>query len=72
MPSSAVPLSALFGKAEAADVKVSPGGKYIAWLARGEGVLNLWSAPLPPLSEAETETCNIPGARHGRVAAYLL
>lgn len=41
-----VPLSALFAKAEATNVKVSPGGKYVAWLARGEGVLNFWLAPL--------------------------
>ena len=42
-----VPLAALFGKAEAASVQISPAGKYIAWLARSDGVLNLWLAALP-------------------------
>lgn len=45
-----VPLAALFAKAEAASVQVSPLGNYVAWLARADSVLNLWLASLP-LSE---------------------
>ena len=46
----AVDLSALFGKAAAASVQVSPMGGWIGWLARSDGVLNLYVArlPLPP------------------------
>lgn len=60
-------------------MKVSPGGKHIAWMARGDGVLNLWLAPLERRSGAMRsrsqcktaekirsgvlEGTNIPGAR---------
>ena len=51
--SRTVPLQDLFGKAEAVEVRVSPGGKYVSWLGRGlsgqgQGVLDLWIAPTPP------------------------
>ena len=46
-PMQPVLLSTLFGKAEAAGVQVSPLGRWLAWLARSDGVLNLWVAALP-------------------------
>ena len=48
-PTDAEPISlaALFSKSEAASVKVSPRGNYLTWMARTDGVLNLWLAPLP-------------------------
>ena len=42
-----VPLTALFAKAEAASVQISPRGEWVGWLARTSGVLNLFVAPLP-------------------------
>ena len=61
----AIPLAALFSKSDAASVKVSPLGKYIAWLARWEGVLNLYVAPLPlPAEDHSGRSANsIPGAQ---------
>ena len=61
--SGKIPLAALFGKAEAANVQVSPQKNWLSWLARCEGgVLNLWVAALP-LAEADGSGNSIPGAR---------
>lgn len=58
-----IPLSALFGKADVASLKVSPGGKWISWLARNDGFLDLWLAPLPLESKINSDkNNNIPGA----------
>ena len=64
MPSS-VTLPTLFSKAEAASVQVSPLGNHLAWLARVNGVLNLYIAPLPlpPASGGGAAANKIPGAR---------
>ena len=55
----------LFSKAEAASVQVSPLGNHLAWLARVNGVLNLYIAPLPlpPASGGGAAANKIPGAR---------
>ena len=59
-----VPLPALFVKSSAAAVKVSPRGTYLAWMARADGVLNLWLAPLPlPLPNKSDLPNAVPGAR---------
>ena len=57
-----ITLPVLFSKSEAASVKVSPHGKFIAWLARTDGVLNLFFAALP-LAESNPGSNAIPGAR---------
>ena len=59
-----VPLTALFAKAEAASVQISPHGSWVGWLARTSGVLNLFVAPLPlPNEVVGQKACNsIPGA----------
>jgi hypothetical protein len=41
-----VPLPALLGKADASSIKISPGGRWLAWLVRQDGVLNMWAAPV--------------------------
>jgi hypothetical protein len=60
-----VPLTALFAKAEAASVQISPRGEWVGWLARTSGVLNLFVAPLP-LPSQDAGDCrpsnSIPGA----------
>ena len=61
--SGTIPLTALFGKVEAANVQVSPQKNWLSWLARcDDGVLNLWAAALP-LAEADGIDNSIPGAR---------
>ena len=52
----------MFAKAEGAQVQVSPLGKWLGWLARTNGSLNLWVAPLP-LSPEKCGSNKIPGAR---------
>jgi hypothetical protein len=66
-----VPLTALFGKVEAASVKVSPRGNWLGWLARGDsGVLDLYIAPLPLQQAGDGAAINaIPGARQLTAAA---
>ena len=57
-----IPLAALFGKVDAAQMQVSPQGKYLGWLARSpSGVLDLWVAPLPLPKQAKKSSA-IPGA----------
>jgi len=67
MSTDDIPLHTIFGKAEAESVKVSNGGKWLAWLARSSGkggVLDLWVAPLPlPSPGPKKEANRIPGAR---------
>jgi hypothetical protein len=58
-------LAALFGKAEATSVQLSPGGVFVGWLARSSnGVLNLFVAPLRLItSDWSTSSDNtVPGA----------
>ena len=58
-----VPLAALYSKAEAASVQLSPGGAWVGWLARSSsGVLDLFAARLPLPSEGSTCGNSIDGA----------
>ena len=54
--------SALFGNPERAHAELSPDGKWLAWLAPKDGVLNVWVAPLdkPKLARALTNEKNRP------------
>ena len=63
MSTSSIPLKSLFGKSEAAMVKVSPGGKWLAWLARTNGILNIWIASLPLNDFDEMDVMEISGAK---------
>lgn len=40
-----IPRDVLFGNPERAQVRMSPDGKHLSWLAPLEGVLNVWVAP---------------------------
>lgn len=40
-----IPRDALFGNPERVNVKLSPDGKYLSWVAPVDGVLNVWVAP---------------------------
>ena len=67
---SAPPLPSLFAKAEAAHVQVSPHGKWLGWLARTDGRLNLFVAPLPLAAPSSPHQPNsVPGARQLTAAA---
>jgi dipeptidyl aminopeptidase/acylaminoacyl peptidase len=48
----------LFGNPERAGVQISPDGKYLAWLAPSEGVLNVWVAPVGDLERARAVTAD--------------
>jgi dipeptidyl aminopeptidase/acylaminoacyl peptidase len=41
-----IPRAALFGNPERAGAQLSADGKWLAWLAPKDGVLNVWAAPL--------------------------
>lgn len=46
----------LFGNPDRAQVRLSPDGRWIAWLAPREGVLNVWVAPVRELDAARPVT----------------
>ena len=57
-----IPLDSLFGKPTAAAVTISPLGRWLAWLSRGDaGVLDLWVATLP--LSGQSSAGGLPGAR---------
>ncbi len=47
---------ALFGNPERANVKISPDGSTLSWIAPVNGVLNVWVAPADDLSKARAVT----------------
>lgn len=51
--SQLIPRSVLFGNPERAGLSISPDGKYLAWLAPLDGVLNGWVAPREDFSKAK-------------------
>jgi dipeptidyl aminopeptidase/acylaminoacyl peptidase len=53
-----VPRSALFGNPERATVRLSPDGRWLAWLAPIDGVLNVHVAPVGDLAAARAVTGN--------------
>jgi dipeptidyl aminopeptidase/acylaminoacyl peptidase len=46
----------LFGNPDKAQVRVSPDGKHLAWLAPSNGVMNVWVAPIGQLDKAKAVT----------------
>jgi dipeptidyl aminopeptidase/acylaminoacyl peptidase len=51
-----IPRKLFFGNPDAADVFVSPDGKWLSYLAPRNGVLNLWIAPIDHLDRAKCLT----------------
>src|SRR5687767_8802870 len=51
-----IPRRVLFGNPERSDLKVSPDGKYLSYLAPVDGVMNVWVAPAGDLSKARAVT----------------
>lgn len=51
-----IPRDALYGNPERADVKISPDGRHLSWLAPVDGVLNVWVAPVSDLDAAAPVT----------------
>jgi len=54
--SAIIPRRVLFGNPERADLKVSPDGKYLSYLAPVEGVMNVWVAPAGDIAKAKAVT----------------
>lgn len=46
----------LFGNPSRAQLRVSPDGKYLSWLAPRDGVMNIWIAPANDVSKARPYT----------------
>jgi dipeptidyl aminopeptidase/acylaminoacyl peptidase len=51
-----IPRKVLFGNPDRAQVRISPDGAYLAWLAPVDGVLNVWVAPRQDLAAARPVT----------------
>ncbi|MGO1073551.1 S9 family peptidase [Lysobacter sp. CA199] len=51
-----IPRDLLFSNPERTNVKVSPDGKYLSWVAPLNGVLNVWAAPIGHLDQAKPVT----------------
>lgn len=51
-----IPRDVLFGNPDKAGPQISPGGKYISWLADVNGVMNVFVAPTGDLSKAKPVT----------------
>ena len=58
-----VPRRAFFDSAERSDVKVSPDGKRVGWLATSQGVANLWVAPIEAPLKGQAVTRELGGVR---------
>jgi dipeptidyl aminopeptidase/acylaminoacyl peptidase len=53
-----IPRQVLFGNPERTNVQISPDGKFLAWLAPSQGVLNVWVAPIDELADAKVVTAD--------------
>jgi dipeptidyl aminopeptidase/acylaminoacyl peptidase len=51
-----IPRQVLFGNPDRTNVRLSPDGQYLSWLAPVDGVLNLWLAPRGDLGAARPVT----------------
>ena len=51
-----IPRDALFGNPTRAGAQISPDGKWLAWLAPSDGVLNVWMAPASDPDAAKAMT----------------
>lgn len=54
--SDLIPRSILFGNPDRVDVRISPDGSQLSWLAPKDGVLNIWVAPVGKLDQAKVVT----------------
>jgi dipeptidyl aminopeptidase/acylaminoacyl peptidase len=53
-----IPRQAVFGNPQQAQVRISPDGEWISWLAPRDGVMNIWLAPSTALSDARPITAD--------------
>ncbi len=51
-----IPRQTLFGNPAVVDVRISPDGQWLSWLAPYEGVMNVWMAPVDDASAANPLT----------------
>ena len=51
-----IPRSEIFGNPDKTNPQISPDGKWIAYLAPKDGVLNVWVAPVGKMDEAKVIT----------------
>lgn len=54
--SNLIPRSVLFGNPQKASARVSPNGKWLAYLAPVDGILNVWVAPIDDIANAKQIT----------------
>lgn len=55
-PDAIIPRAVLAGNPERAQMRVSPDGRMLSWLAPVDGVMNVWVAPVGRLGEARSLT----------------
>ncbi|MGH7177741.1 MAG: S9 family peptidase [Tepidisphaeraceae bacterium] len=55
-PTKLIPRAVLFGNPDKAQPRISPDGKWLAFVAPVDGVLNVWVAPTDSLSQAKPVT----------------
>ncbi|WP_428940535.1 S9 family peptidase [Fontivita pretiosa] len=65
-----IPRQVLFADPDRSLVRLSPDGRYISYLARHEGVLNIWIAPVDALSAARPITADRTRGIHNYRWAY--
>src|SRR5690625_5074549 len=51
-----IPREALFGNPERANVRISPDGRWLSWVAPVDGTLNIWIAPANDVDDARAIT----------------
>lgn len=51
-----IPRAKLFGNPASVDAKISPDGRWIAWRAPSNGIVNVWVAPLGRMNQARAVT----------------
>ncbi len=51
-----IPRSVLFGNPDRGQVRLSPDGQYVSWLAPVGGALNIWVAPIDDMANAKPVT----------------
>jgi dipeptidyl aminopeptidase/acylaminoacyl peptidase len=71
-----IPLTELFANPARAGISLSPDGQWMAWLAEGDGVMNVWAAPRQALDKARQVTFDlrrgIQGFHWSRLPGLLL
>ncbi|MHB8861169.1 MAG: S9 family peptidase [Pirellulaceae bacterium] len=51
-----IPREKLFGNPDRTAARISPSGKWLAWLAPDQGVLNIWIAPMDDIAKSRVVT----------------